>query len=291
MNATPEVFNQYRSKLTGIAYRMLGSRADAEDVLQEAYIRWLSAEVSDLRSPEAWLVTVVTRLSIDRLRLAKKERETYIGHWIPEPWVGEEGHSPEHGIEQAGDISIAFLMVLERLAPDERAAFLLHEVFEVGYPEIAQMLGKSQEACRQIVHRARVRVRQDRPRFEVNREAHLRLLEKFIEAARTGDREQMMSLLGEDVTFTGDGGGRVPSITKVLRGARGVARFYRGIRKMYLGRMEYRIAEINGTPGLLRYLDGELESATSLLTDGVRILDIYVVRNPDKLRLIGPRSI
>jgi RNA polymerase sigma-70 factor (ECF subfamily) len=291
VNAAPEIFHQYRSKLIGIAYRMLGSRADAEDVLQEAYIRWLTAEVSDFRSPEAWLVTVVTRLSIDRLRLAKKERETYVGHWIPEPWVREGEHLPEHGIELAGDISIAFLMVLERLAPDERAAFLLHEVFEVGYPEIAQMLGKSLEACRQIVHRARVRVRQDRPRFEVNRESHLRLLEKFIEAARTGDCEQMMSLLGEDVTFTGDGGGRLPSITKVLRGARGVTRFYRGIRKMYPGRMEYRIAEINGMPGLLRYLDGELESATSMLTDGMHILDIYVVRNPDKLRLIGLRSI
>ncbi len=291
MDSTTDIFRQHRPRLMGIAYRMLGSRADAEDILQEAYIRWLGSDVSGLRSAEAWLVTIVTRLSIDRLRLAKQEREGYIGQWIPEPWVGEEAPSPEQAIELAGDISIAFLMVLERLAPDERAAFLLHDVFECGYPEIAQMLGKSQEACRQIVHRARVRVRQDRPRFEVNRESHLRLLGKFIEAARAGDRAQLVELFARDVAVTGDGGGKVAAISKVLRGAKRVAKFYCGITKLFLDRMEYRIAEINGMPGILRYVDGNLESATSVLTDGVRILDIYIVRNPDKLRLIEPCSI
>ncbi len=203
----------------------------------------------------------------------------------------EEAPLPEHAMELAGDISIAFLMMLERLAPDERAAFLLHEVFDFGYPEVAQMLGKSQDACRQIVHRAKVRVRQDRPRFEVSRESSVRLLEKFIAATRTGDRAQVMELLAGDVTVTGDGGGKVPTISKVLRGARGVSRFYCGLAKLFQGRLECRIAEINGMPGILRYLDGNLESATSILTDGMRILDIYIVRNPDKLRLIEPRSI
>lgn len=291
MNPSPEIFHQYRSRLIGIAYRMLGSRADAEDILQETYIRWLAADVADLRSPEAWLVTVATRLSIDRLRLAKKERDIYIGEWIPEPWVMEEAPPPERAMELAGDISIAFLMMLERLAPDERAAFLLHEVFDFDYPEVAQMLGKSQDACRQIVHRAKVRVRQDRPRFEVSRESSVRLLEKFIAATRTGDRAQVMELLAGDVTVTGDGGGKVPTISKVLRGARGVSRFYCGLARLFQGRLECRIAEINGMPGILRYLDGSLESATSILSDGVRILDIYIVRNPDKLRLIEPRSI
>lgn len=290
MNKSPEIFHQHRSRLMGIAYRMLGSRADAEDVLQEAYIRWLTADAAELRSAEAWLVTVVTRLSIDRLRLAKKERAHYVGEWIPEPWVMEEAPPPEHALELAGDISTAFLMMLERLAPDERAAFLLREVFEFGYPEIAQMLGKSQEACRQVVHRAKERVREGRPRFEVNREASVRLLEKFIAATRAGDRAQVMALLADDVTVTGDGGGKVPTISRILRGPRGVARFFCGIARLYDGRMEHRIAGINGMPGILRYLDGELESATSVLTDGMRILDIYIVRNPDKLRLIGPRS-
>ncbi len=225
VNPSPEIFHQYRSRLIGIAYRMLGSRADAEDILQEAYVRWLTADVADLRSPEAWLVTVVTRLSIDRLRLAKKERENYFGAWIPEPWVMEEAPPPERAMELAGDISTAFLMLLERLAPEERAAFLLHEVFEFSYPEIARMLGKSQDACRQIVHRAGVRVRQDRPRFEVNRESSVRLLEQFIAATRTADRAQVMELLAGDVTVTGDGGGKVPTISRVLRGARGVSRF------------------------------------------------------------------
>ncbi len=291
MNPSPEFFHQYRSRLIGIAYRMLGSRADAEDILQEACIRWLTADVADLRSPEAWLVTVVTRLSIDRLRLAKMERENYVGAWIPEPWVMEDAPPPELAMEFAEDISIAFLMMLERLAPDERAAFLLHEVFEFGYPEIARILGKSQVACRQIVHRARVRVRQDRPRFEVSRESSVLLLEKFIAATRTGDRAQVLELLAEDVTVTGDGGGKVPTISRVLRGARGVSRFYCGLTKLYQGRLECRIAEINGTPGILRYLDGGLESATSIVADGVHIMEIHIVRNPEKLRMIGLRSI
>lgn len=286
MNPSPEIFHQHRARLMGIAYRMLGSRADAEDVLQEAYIRWLTIDEEGLRSAEAWLVTVVTRLSIDRLRLAKKEREQYIGQWIPEPWVAEDAPPPEHALELAGDISIAFLMMLERLAPDERAAFLLREVFEFGYPEIARALGKSQDACRQIVHRAKVRIQEHRPRFEVSREASVRLLEKFIAATRAGDRTQVMALLADDVALTGDGGGKVPNISKVLRGRRGVTRFYCGITRMFDDRLKHRIAMINGMPGILRYLDGQLESAISMLTDGMRILDIHIVRNPDKLRLI-----
>jgi RNA polymerase sigma-70 factor (ECF subfamily) len=289
VNASPEVFHQHRPRLMGIAYRMLGSRADAEDILQEAYLRWLTAAGGELRSAEAWLVTVVTRLSIDRLRLAKKEREHYTGAWIPEPWVAEEA-PPERGLERAGDISTAFLLMLERLAPDERAAFLLHEVFEFGYAEIAQMLGKSQDACRQIVHRAKMRVQQDRPRFTVSQEASVRLLERFIAATRAGDREQVMALLADDVTLTSDGGGKAAVISRVLRGPRGVARFQCGIARLFGGRLTHRIAWINGMPGILRYVDGGLDSATSVLTDGVRILDLYIVRNPDKLRLAEPRT-
>lgn len=266
---------------------MLGSRADAEDILQDTYVRWLQSDVSELRSPEAWLVTVVTRLSIDRLRIARKERENYIGQWIPEPWVMEHAPPAEQSIELADDISTAFLMVLERLAPDERAAFLLHEVFDFEYPEIAQMLGKNLDACRQMVHRARQRVRQDRPRFEVNHEAHVHLLEKFINATRTGDRDQLKALFSEDVSLTGDGGGKVPSVLNILRGPERVSRLYLAVKQSFDGRMTFRIAQINGMPGILRYVDGNLESATSVVTDGRSILDIYVVRNPDKLKLVG----
>lgn len=286
MDSAHDAFNQYRPKLIGIAYRMLGSRADAEDVIQDAHIRWLQSDLSELRNPEAWLVTVVTRLSIDRLRAVRKERENYVGPWLPEPWVMEYAPPAEQPIELAGDLSIAFLMVLERLAPDERAAFLLHEVFDFGYPEIAQMLGKNQDACRQIVHRARQRVRQDRPRFEVKREAHVLLLEKFIKAARTGDREQLMALFAEDVRLTGDGGGKVRSVLRTLRGAERVSRLYEAVKRTLADRMTFLIAEINGAPGILRYVDGNLDSATSVISDGRHILDIYVVRNPDKLGLI-----
>ena len=153
------------------------------------------------------------------------------------------------------------------------------------------MLGKNEAACRQIVHRARVRVRQDRPRFEVSREALMTLLERFIQAARSADRAQLVALLAEEVSVTGDGGGKVSSLSRVLRGVRGVSRFIYGIARLYAGHFEYRIAEINGMPGLLRYYDGSLESATSIVSDGMRIHEIYVVRNPDKLRRIVPRAV
>lgn len=281
-----ENFDRHRTKLMGIAYRMLGSRSDAEDILQEAYVRWHQADIPSLNNPEAWLVTVVTRLSIDRLREAKAEREHYVGQWIPEPWVSEHAPPAEHPIEMANDLSVAFLLMLERLSPEERAAFLLKEVFDFGYVEIAQMTGKSQEACRQMVHRAKLRVRQDRPRFEVSRQAHLALLGKFIEAARCGDTAKLKALFSEDVTLTGDGGGKVPSVLKPLLGAERVANLYRAIHRSLGGRMDFHVAEINGIPGIVRHVDGDLESASSFVTDGMRILEIYVVRNPEKLKSV-----
>ncbi len=291
VNSSPALFNQHRSRLFGLSYRMLGSRADAEDILQEAYIRWLRADISELRSPEAWLVTVVTRLSIDLLRLVRKERENYIGQWLPEPWVTEYECSAEQSLELAGDLSLAFLAVLERLAPEERAVFLLHDIFEFSYPDIAQMLGKSQANCRQMIHRARLRVRQDRPRFSVDRETHLLLLEKFIEATRTGDRDQLKALFADDITLTSDGGGKVMSVRKILHGPERVSRLYHAIKRMLDGRMTFRIAGINGTPGLLRYVDGMLDAATSVITDGKYVREILHVRNPDKLALITLRTL
>jgi RNA polymerase sigma-70 factor (ECF subfamily) len=278
-----KIFNQFRPKLQGVAYRMLGSRADAEDVLQEAYLRWHKTELAQLRSPEAWLVTVVTRLSVDRLRAARSERETYFGEWIPEPLVESHAPSADQTIEMAGDLSIAFLVVLERLSPEERAAFLLHDVFDFDYSEIAPILGKRQDACRQIVSRARQRVRKDRPRFEVSRTAHLQLLERFMDATRSGDRDALMALFSEDVTLTSDGGGKVSSINRVLHGAKPVTRLLHGIARHFGPKMSFELANINGVAGILRFFDGQLESATSLVTDGQHIIEIYSVRNPDKL--------
>ena len=282
-----DLFDGLRPRLFGIAYRMLGVRADAEDVLQDAWLRWNAADRDGLQSAEAWLVTVVTRLAIDRLRAAKAERAAYIGEWLPEPLVTVDEHTPERAAELAGEVSLAFLHVLERLAPEERAAYLLRQVFDYDYDEIAPMLGKSQAALRQVVHRASERLRLERPRFEVQPETHRRLLERFVQAARSGERAAIRALLAEEVAAIGDGGGRVASVPGGMHGADRVANLY-WAHFLRLGeRVQYRLATVNGEPGFVRYVDGRLESAQAVTTDGERILGIYVVRNPDKLARVG----
>ncbi|CAH0348233.1 RNA polymerase sigma-70 factor [Aquabacterium sp. CECT 9606] len=278
-------FTALRPRLFAIAYRMLGTRADAEDVLQDAWLRWHQVEQATLQSAEAWLVTVVTRLAIDRLRLAKTEREAYVGWWLPEPLVQLADHrTPEAAAELAGELSVALMWVLERLSPEERAAFLLRQVFDHDYAEVATLLGKSEAACRQIVHRASQRVQEDRPRFEVPKDAHRRVLEKFMLAARSGEREAMKAMLASDVQLISDGGGKVPSFGQVLRGGDRVTNLYWALSKRLLPeQIDYRPAMLNGEPGLLRYIDGQLESAQAFVTDGEQIVAIYAVRNPDKL--------
>ena len=277
-----DTFVALRPRLFSIAYRMIGTRADAEDVLQDAWLRWHHADREALQSAEAWLVTVVTRLAIDRLRSARTEREAYVGWWLPEPLVELDERTPEASAELASELSVAFLLVLERLAPEERAAFLLRQAFDRDYSEIAALLGKSEAACRQIVHRASERVRREQPRFEVSQDAHRRLLARFVEAARSGGREAMKALLADDVELIGDGGGKVPSIFKVLRGAHRIANLYWAVWKRH-AQVDYRLARVNGEPGLLRYVDGRLESAQAFVSDGERIQAIYTIRNPDKL--------
>lgn len=281
----PDPFAALRPRLFAIAYRMLGTRADAEDVLQDAWLRWHQVEQAALQSAEAWLVTVVTRLAIDRLRLAKTEREAYVGWWLPEPLVQQaDHHTPEAAAELAGELSVALMWVLERLSPEERAAFLLRQVFDHDYAEVATLLGKSEAACRQIVHRASQRVQEDRPRFEVPKDAHRRVLEKFMLAARSGEREAMKAMLASDVQLISDGGGKVPSFGQVLRGGDRVTNLYWALsRRLLPEQIDYRPAMLNGEPGLLRYIDGQLESAQAFVTDGEQIVAIYTVRNPDKL--------
>jgi RNA polymerase sigma-70 factor (ECF subfamily) len=218
MNGTAEVFQSHRPRLFGIAYRMLGSRAEAEDLLQDAYVRWHQSHTEDIQSPIAFLVTITTRLCLDRLRKLKEEREHYVGRWLPEPIVGDHIPSPEMQRELADQVSVAFLAILERLAPEERAAFLLHEVFDYDYPEVAQMLGKAEPACRQMIHRARGRVRESRPRFSVTVESRERILAKFLAAVSSGDRKAVMALVAEEVEYVSDGGGKVVAALKVLRG-------------------------------------------------------------------------
>jgi RNA polymerase sigma-70 factor (ECF subfamily) len=288
MSTAPvDPFHALRPRLFGVAYRMLGTRADAEDVLQDAWLRWSRTDPATLESAEAWLVTVVTRLAIDRLRAAKAEREAYVGWWLPEPLVEVDERTPEAVAEWASDLSLAFLWVLERLAPEERAAFLLRQVFDHDYPEIAAMLGKSEAACRQMVHRAAERVRQERPRFDVPRDTHRRMLEKFVAAAQSGQREAIKALLADNAEAIGDGGGKVPSFPMPLYGSDRIANLY-WAQFLRLGdRVSYRLATINGEAGVLRYIDGQLESAQAFVTDGEHIVSIYTVRNPDKLANIA----
>lgn len=280
-------FERLRPRLFGIAYRMLGVRADAEDVLQDAWLRWRDADRLALQSAEAWLVTVVTRLAIDRLRAAKVEREAYVGEWLPEPIIGWEVDTPEAIVERAGELSVAFLYMLERLGAEERAAFLLRQAFDYDYGEIARMLGKTEAAVRQMIHRAGERLRLERPRFDVPREKHKQLLERFIRAAGTGDRAAIRALLADEVHAIGDGGGKVASVAGGMHGGERVTNLYWAHHLRLGERLEYRLATINGEPGFLRYIDGQLESAQAVVTDGERIVGIYVVRNPDKLARIA----
>ena len=280
-------FQTLRPRLFGIAYRMLGVRADAEDVVQDAWLRWMGTDHAALQSAEAWLVTVATRLAIDRLRAAKLEREAYPGEWLPEPLVELDERTPESIAERADELSLAFLHLLERLGPEERAAYLLRQAFDYDYDEIAAMLGKSEPAIRQSVHRATERLRLERPRFEVRPETHLQLLQRFVAAASTGDRTAIRALLADDVSSIGDGGGKVPSVPGGMHGAERVTNLFWAHHRRLGHTLSYRIATINGTPGFLRFVDGKLESAQAVVTDGEHIVAFYAVRNPDKLARIA----
>ncbi|RRH88028.1 RNA polymerase sigma-70 factor [Variovorax beijingensis] len=280
-------FDSHRRRLQGIAYRMLGSVAEAEEVVQDAWLRWHEADKAALGSAEAWLVTVVTRLSIDRLRAAKVQREHYIGAWMPEPTLTGGPDTPEQLLERADNISVAFLAVLERLAPEARAAFLLREVFDADYDELARTLGKSEAACRQLVHRAKAQVQEARPRFQVPRETHERLLRAFADAAARGSLQDLKALMAQDVELIGDGGGKVQSFSKVLRGSQRLAQLYFALWRRMGAAVRMELVEINGEPGLLRFLDGQLESAQTFEIEGERIVRVRVQRNPDKLARIA----
>ena len=278
-------FEAHRGRLWGVAYRMLGSRADADDMVQEAYLRWHGAPIAEVRTPEAWLVTTTTRLCIDRLRQLRAEREVYVGPWLPEPLV-EEPPAAEAAAELASDLSVAFLAVLERLAPEERAAFLLHDVFDSGYEEIASALGKSTAACRQIVSRARRRVRDQRPRVRVSAAARERLVESFMRAIELRDRNALLAIFAEEATLTSDGGGKAKAAQKVVRGGASVVRFLLGVLRGARERLAFQKIVVNGETGLALRVDGRLVAVMSFVTDREQILGMYSVLNPDKLRAV-----
>lgn len=285
----PDPFLRLRPRLRGIAYRMLGSAADADEVVQDAWLRWHGTDASAVDNAEAWLVSVTTRLSIDRLRAAKSRREDYVGTWLPEPILTEADApgTPEQMLERADQLSVAFLAVLERLAPEARAAFLLRDIFDADYGEVAAALGKSEAACRQLVHRARVLLKDGRTRQAVAPEEQQRLLRAFAEAASRGDIAGLKAALAEDAQLIGDGGGKVPSFGVPLLGGPRIAQLYLATNLRFPGRVRYELAALNGEWGLLRFIDGALESAQSLQIEHGRVVGIHVQRNPDKLQGIA----
>lgn len=285
-----EIFDQYRKLLFSIAYRMLGSVADAEDMVQEAFVRWQQVSVTEVRSPKAYLSAVVTRLSIDHLRAAKIRREEYVGPWLPEPLLTDGSHDVAETIELDESLSMAFLVILESLNPTERAVFLLREVFAYDYEEISRIVEKSETNCRQISRRARESVAARRPRFEASAAQEERLLGSFIEACTDGDMEGLLALLSEDVILWSDGGGKTHAALNPIYGPEKVSRFLVGILGKTPAGFSTRIASINGHPGVIGYAGSQPMSAVALEEAEGRIQGIRIVVNPDKLQTIPPLS-
>jgi RNA polymerase sigma-70 factor (ECF subfamily) len=275
-------FDPLRPKLTRIAYRMLGSVADAEDVVQDAFLRWLDADRDAVREPEAFLRRIVTRLCLDHLKSARHRRETYMGPWLPEPVVEAPESEPD-------DVTLPLLMALERLSPLERAAFLLHDVFGIEFDEIAATLDRDPAACRQLASRARDHVRAARPRFQLPKERGLEIAAAFFSASRSGDLQQLRSLLAEDVVAYADGGGKVRAATQPIAGLDNVLQAHTVLARIFAEHMSrlVRYGFINGLPGFVTVEhDGILRTTALQIEDG-KIVAVYVTRNPDKLRHVG----
>jgi RNA polymerase sigma-70 factor, ECF subfamily len=279
-----EAFDENRGRLFSIAYRMLGSVADAEDLVQEAFLRWQQTDQAEVRSPRAYLSTVITRPCLNHLKSARAHREEYVGPWLPEPLLTGQAPDPGGDGRLAESLSIAFLVLLESLSPVERSVFLLHEVFDYDYAEIAHILGKSEANCRQMLRRAREQVAARRPRFDPSPEQRERLAEQFLKTSVEGDLPGLLALLAEDVALWADGGGKTAAALRPIRGADRVVRFITGaLRKFVPADRVSRRIEINGQPGIISYVGRRPISAVILDPVGGRIQTIYIVSNPEKL--------
>ncbi len=285
-----DIFQYYRDLLFAVAYRMLGTVADAEDAVQDTWIRWSSAPRDDVAEPKAYLVRIVTNTALDRLRLAKARRESYIGSWLPEPLLTSPDVADR--TELAESVSVAMLVVLESLTPEERAVFLLREVFGFRYAEIGETLGRSEAGVRQLAHRAREHVQARRPRFEVDSGQQREVTQRFLAAAMGGDLHELMAVLAPDVVMISDGGGKAQAALRPIIGAAKVARFLVGISdRPYMGiesgDLSVQTVAINGSTGLLVMGHGQvIAAATAVVADG-RVTAIQLVANPDKLRAIS----
>lgn len=279
-------FEEHRGLLAGVAYRMLGSVSDAEDMVQEAWLRWAGTDAAEVKTTRSWLVMVVSRLCLDRLKSARVQREQYYGTWLPEPLIEEAATgTPSDQVDES--VSIALLLVLEKLSPVERAGFLLHEVFGHTFEEVAEILGKPAVTCRKLVSRARTKVRSEKPRFTVTNHEHEALLTRFLEACRVGEMEPLMELLGQDAALYSDGGGKASAVPKVLMGRAMIAKFFISISRHggpARGFYETSLTSFNGAPGVLIHVDGKPITAMSLEVVEGKIRKIFAHRNPDKLQ-------
>lgn len=281
-------FEAHRRFLLSLAYRMLGSLAEAEDAVQDCYLRWHQADHADVANPRAFLAKTVTRLCLDRLKSARARRETYVGPWLPEPVLEADALSAETTSEYADDLSVGLMLALERLSPLERAAFLLHDVFDVDFAEVARLIGRNEAACRQLATRARTHVREARPRFPVAAEAGAGIAAVFATALQSGDVGGLARLLAEGAVLHTDGGGVKKAALNVIAGRDRVARFFGGVaRKFPEPAVEWQITPINGLPGIVvRFRDGTVQTM-ALEIVGKEIAAVYVVRNPEKLARVA----
>ena len=281
-----ESFEKHRPLLFSIAYRMLGSIQDAEDMVQEAFLRWQQAPADAVQSPKAYLTAVVTRLCIDRLRSARAQREQYVGVWLPEPLPTAQVPGVADTAALAESLSMAFLVLLESLSPLERAVFLLREVFEYGYAEIARIVGRNEAHCRQMFRRSRQRIAARRPRFRVSPEQQDRLVRQFVRACATGDMEGLLALLAEDIVLYSDGGGMAGTARKPIYGRARVARLIAALLRKAPPTLTLHLARINGQPGVIAYADGKPLGVLVFDSAEDRLQTAYLVVHPEKLRRI-----
>jgi RNA polymerase sigma-70 factor (ECF subfamily) len=277
-----QTFETYRPQLFYTAYRMLGSAMEAEDMVQETYLRFVQANTDTIENPKAYLTTIITRLCLDHLKSAKTQREQYIGPWLPEPLMTE--NLPAQSVAQKETLTMAFLMLLESLTPVERAVFLLREVFAYDYAEIAQIVNKSEANCRQLYSRAKKHLVANRPQFEPSTAVQQQVITDFMTALNNGDTPQMLSLLAPDVAWWSDGGGKVTAARRPLFGQENVMRFAQGIFRQRPDNMKVELVETNGTPSLLIRFDEQIFGIMNFTIANGQIREVHAVLNPDKLQ-------
>ncbi|MCI0605679.1 RNA polymerase sigma-70 factor [bacterium] len=282
-----QIFEQYRAMLFSMAYRMLGTISDAEDMVQETFLRWHKPSEVDVHAPKSYLATTLTRLCLDHLQSARVKREQYVGPWLPEPVFTQ----PDLDSRFAESLAMGFLLLMESLSPAERAVFLLREVFEFEFSEIAEIIMKNEQNCRQLVRRARKQISERRPRFETSRADRDRLLNEFVHASSSGDLQGLLRLLKEDATLISDGGGKVAAALNPILGADRVSRFILGVMPKLPAGLTMSYVEVNGVPGIAFYIGNQPHSVIVPEVAGNTIQSIYIISNPDKLKGLLSRPV